>query len=69
MILITDRLILREFIGNDWQAVLAYQSHPHDLGFNPRTKRTAEEAQALLQHSLDQQLDPTSTAIRKCVRS
>ena len=40
MILQTDRLLLREFEENDWRAVLAYQSDPYYLRYNPWTYRT-----------------------------
>ena len=41
--LTTDRLILREFVEDDWRAVLAYQSDARYLKYYPRTRRTAEE--------------------------
>ncbi len=44
MILTTERLVLREFEEKDWQAVLAYQSDPRYLRYNPWTQRTERDA-------------------------
>jgi RimJ/RimL family protein N-acetyltransferase len=35
MIVATPRLLLREFVLEDWAAVLAYQSDPHYLHYYP----------------------------------
>jgi RimJ/RimL family protein N-acetyltransferase len=43
MIITTERLLLREFEESDWQAVLAYQSDPLYLRYNPWTHRTEED--------------------------
>ena len=43
MIIKTERLLLREFEEDDWQAVLAYQSDPLYLRYNPWTHRTEED--------------------------
>ena len=40
--LVTDRLLLREFVEKDWRAVLAYQSDARYLKYYPRTRRTTE---------------------------
>lgn len=40
MQLMTERLILRDFTPDDWPAVLAYQSDPLYLRYNPWNKRT-----------------------------
>jgi ribosomal-protein-alanine N-acetyltransferase len=42
-ILATDRLLLREFVEDDWQAVLAYQSDARYLEYSPWIHRTAGE--------------------------
>lgn len=55
MQLATDRLILREFVANDWQAVLAYQFDPRYLRFYDWEGRTAAEARDFVQIFLDQQ--------------
>jgi hypothetical protein len=36
----TERLGLREFVAEDWPAVLAYQRDPSYLRFYPSTNRT-----------------------------
>lgn len=51
----TKRLILREFVMEDWPEVLAYQSDPRYQRFYPFTDKTPEEAQAFVQMFLDQQ--------------
>jgi len=48
MIITTDRLTLREFIADDWQAVLAYQSQPEYLRYYPWNGRTEEQVRAFL---------------------
>ena len=48
MILTTKRLVLREFEAEDWRAVLAYQSHPLYLRYNPWTHRTEQDARAFV---------------------
>ena len=41
----TERLILRDFVKEDWQRVLEYQSDPLYLRYNKWTERTPEAAQ------------------------
>jgi RimJ/RimL family protein N-acetyltransferase len=48
MQLTTERLILREFVEQDWLAVLAYQSNPLYLRYYDWTGRTPEEVQAFV---------------------
>ncbi|HJQ14369.1 MAG TPA: GNAT family protein [Anaerolineales bacterium] len=55
MILTTERLILREFVESDWEAVLAYQQDPLYLRYNEWTSRSAEEVRAFIQIFLDHQ--------------
>lgn len=55
MILTTERLILREFVERDWEAVLAYQQDPLYLRYNEWTSRSAEEVRAFIQMFLDHQ--------------
>lgn len=45
----TPRLILREFKGSDWPAVLAYQNDPRYLRYYHWTERTAADVQAFVQ--------------------
>ena len=48
MILTTERLLLREFVESDWQAVLAYQMDPLYLRYSPWTHRTEEDVRAFV---------------------
>lgn len=52
--LATDRLILREFKEDDWQATLAYQSDPLYLRYYPWTHRTEEDVRAFVGMFLSQ---------------
>lgn len=51
----TERLILRDFVKGDWQAVLAYQSDPLYLRYNHWTERTPETVQEFVGWFLGQQ--------------
>jgi ribosomal-protein-alanine N-acetyltransferase len=55
MLLITNRLQLREFVKEDWQAVLAYQQKPEYLKFYDWTERSAGEVREFVGMFLDQQ--------------
>ncbi len=55
MFLSTDRLLLRDFVEDDWRAVLAYQSDPRYLRYYAWTKRTPEEVQAFVGRFIAQQ--------------
>ena len=48
MIIETSRLRLREFVAEDWPAVLAYQSDPRYLRLYAWTARTEAEVQAFV---------------------
>jgi RimJ/RimL family protein N-acetyltransferase len=51
----TERLILREFVFDDWQDVLAYQRDPRYLRYYPWTERTENQARDFVQTFLDWQ--------------
>jgi RimJ/RimL family protein N-acetyltransferase len=51
----TERLILREFVADDWPAVLAYQSDPRYLRLYAWTGRAEPEVRAFVQMFLEQQ--------------
>lgn len=51
----TERLVLRDFVDSDWEAVLAYQQDPLYLRYYEWTSRTGEEVRAFMQRFLDQQ--------------
>lgn len=51
----TPRLILREFVIDDWPAVLAYQRDPRYLRYYEWTGRTEEEVRRFVGMFIDQQ--------------
>jgi|SRR5215208_675790 len=51
----TERLILRDFVEEDWGRVLEYQSDPLYLRYYEWTERTPEAAQEFVGWFLDQQ--------------
>ena len=51
----TERLILRDFVKDDWHEVLAYQSDPLYLRYNDWTERTPEAVQDFVGWFLNQQ--------------
>ena len=53
----TERLILREFVLDDWPAVLAYQQDPRYLEFYPFITRTESDAKEFVQWFLDEQAE------------
>lgn len=55
MILHTKRLTLREFVEEDWQRVLAYQSDPQYLRFYPWNDRSEADVKAFIKMFLDSQ--------------
>jgi RimJ/RimL family protein N-acetyltransferase len=52
----TERLILRDFVKDDWREVLAYQSNPLYLRYNKWTERTPESAREFVGWFLDHQV-------------
>ena len=52
----TERLILRDFVKDDWQRVLEYQSDPLYLRYYEWTERTPEAAQEFVGWFLDHQV-------------
>lgn len=56
MQLTTVRLLLRDFVESDWEAVLAYQQDPLYLRYYEWTSRTREEVRAFMKRFLDQQI-------------
>ena len=51
----TERLILRDFVKDDWQRVLEYQSDPLYLRYNGWIERTPEAVQEFVGWFLDHQ--------------
>lgn len=52
----TERLLLRDFVKDDWQRVLEYQSAPLYLRYNHWTERTPEAVQEFVGWFLDHQV-------------
>lgn len=55
MIVTTERLRLREFVAEDWAAILAYQSEPEYLHYYAWTERTEEDVRAFVARFLSWQ--------------
>jgi len=53
MQLTTSRLILREFVENDWQAVFQYQSDPAYLRYNPYSYRNELDVRSFVRLFMD----------------
>ena len=53
MRLLTNRLILREFVESDWRAVLEYQSDPAYLRYNPWWHRTELDVRSFVHMFID----------------
>src|SRR5258708_8094933 len=67
MILTTKRLMLREFEEEDWGAVLAYQSHPLYLRYNPWTHRTEQDVRAFVRRFLAQREEEPRTKFQLAI--
>jgi RimJ/RimL family protein N-acetyltransferase len=63
----TERLILREFIIDDWTAVLAYQSDPLYLRYYPWSDRTPGNVRAFINMFLDWQRERPRTKFQLAV--
>lgn len=63
----TERLILREFVQEDWREVLAYQSDPRYLEYYAWTSRTAEKVQEFVQRQIDNQSQEPRTKFQLAV--
>lgn len=53
----TERLVLREFVVDDWQSVLAYQREPRYLRYYPWEGRTDNEVRQFVQTFVDWQAE------------
>lgn len=67
MVLTTERLILREFMADDWPAVLAYQSDPRYLRFYEWTGRKEEEVRAFVNMFIEQQQQQPRTRFQLAI--
>lgn len=52
----TERLILRDFVKDDWQVVFDYQTDPLYLRYNKWTERTPEAVQEFVGWFMDHQM-------------
>ncbi len=57
MIIETARLSLREFVADDWRAVLAYEADTRYMRFYDMTERTEADVRAFVQMFLDYQAE------------
>lgn len=67
MEIITERLILREFLFNDWPAVLAYQQDHRYLEFYPFSTRIGSDAKEFVQWYLDEQTESPRNRVQLAV--
>ncbi|MEH2113909.1 GNAT family N-acetyltransferase [Nostoc sp.] len=67
MILETHRLLMRDFIETDWQAVFAYQSDPLYLRYNYWTHRTQKDVCEFIQMFIDQQKEQPRTKFQLAI--
>jgi [ribosomal protein S5]-alanine N-acetyltransferase len=57
----TERLFLREFVEDDWEAVLAYQSDPRYQEYYPLTERKPEEVKQFVHKQVANQAEQPRT--------
>ena len=67
MRLTTERLLLRDFVEADWEAVLAYQRDPLYLRYYAWTRRTAEDAREFVGWFLAHQREDPRTKFQLAV--
>jgi [ribosomal protein S5]-alanine N-acetyltransferase len=67
MQLTTDRLILREFVENDWPAVLVYQRDPRYLRYTHWSDRSPQDVKQFVQMFLSQQFAQPRTKFQLAV--
>jgi RimJ/RimL family protein N-acetyltransferase len=67
MQLTTPRLLLREFVEEDWEAVLAYQSDPLYLRYYAWTRRTEAEVREFVGSFVTQQQEQPRTRFQLAV--
>jgi len=67
MHLTTRRLLLREFVEEDWESVLAYQSDPLYLRYNPFVQRTEPDVREFVGRFLANQQQQPRTKFQLAV--
>jgi RimJ/RimL family protein N-acetyltransferase len=63
----TERLILRDFVEDDWQRILEYQSDPLYLRYNEWEERTPEAVQEFVSWFTDHQIQTPRTKFQLAV--
>ena len=63
----TERLLLREFLLDDWRAVLAYQQDARYSEYYPWSARTESAAKGFVQWFLDEQTESPRRRIQLAV--
>ncbi|MDZ8225034.1 GNAT family N-acetyltransferase [Nostoc sp. ChiVER01] len=67
MILETHRLLMRDFVEADWQAVFTYQSDPLYLRYSYWTHRTQKDVCEFVQMFIDQQKEQPRTKFQLAI--
>jgi ribosomal-protein-alanine N-acetyltransferase len=67
MELITERLILREFVGDDWEALFAYRSDARYQEYYPMVGHTPKEAQEFVNRQIARQSEQPRTKFQLVV--
>jgi RimJ/RimL family protein N-acetyltransferase len=67
MIIKTERLLLREFVMEDWRAVYAYQNDPRYLEFYEWDHRSEQDVKAFVQMFLDRQKESPRTKFQLAI--
>jgi [ribosomal protein S5]-alanine N-acetyltransferase len=67
MILETHRLLMRDFVEADWQAVFAYQSAPLYLRYNSWTHRTESDICKFIQMFIGEQKEQPRTKFQLAI--
>jgi RimJ/RimL family protein N-acetyltransferase len=67
MLIRTKRLVLREFVAEDWRAVYTYQNDPRYLEFYEWEHRTEQECKSFVQLFLDQQRETPRTRFQLAI--
>jgi [ribosomal protein S5]-alanine N-acetyltransferase len=67
MILETHRLLMRDFVEADWQAVFAYQSAPLYLHYNSWTHRTESDVCKFIQMFIGEQKEQPRTKFQLAI--
>jgi len=67
MLIQTERLLLREFIADDWRAVYAYQNDPRYLEFYEWEHRSEQDVKAFVKMFVDRQHESPRTKFQLAI--